>query len=125
MSESDDAGFRVAGCHGTIAPQQDEAFYDDRSDASDDENKGRLNFPSRLYGRDKELDALRRIYDGLAQSSSDAEYGKSRVVLLGGYSGVGKSRLVSEFIAQASARRCSPGKEKAVLSANAKFTERR
>mmetsp|Transcript_8321 Transcript_8321/g.19077 ORF Transcript_8321/g.19077 Transcript_8321/m.19077 type:complete len:1103 (+) Transcript_8321:335-3643(+) len=122
---SDDIGFGVAGCHGTIAPQQDEAFYDDRSDASDDENKGRLKFPTRLYGRDKELDALRQIYDGLAQSSSDSDYGKSRVVLLGGYSGVGKSRLITEFIAQASARHGSPDKKKeAVISASGKFTER-
>ena len=124
MSESDDIGFGVAGCHGTIAPQQDEAFYDDRSDASDDENKGRLKFPTRLYGRDKELDALRQIYDGLAQSSADANFGKSRVVLLGGYSGVGKSSLISEFIAQSSARHGSPGKKKTVVSASGKFTER-
>ena len=33
----------IAGAHGTIAEQQDEAFYDDRSDASDDMEKGRLN----------------------------------------------------------------------------------
>eukprot|EP00984_Skeletonema_dohrnii_P001767 scaffold586_cov112-Skeletonema_dohrnii-CCMP3373.AAC.13 len=32
--------FRIEGCHGTIAEQKDEAFYDDRSDASDDEEKG-------------------------------------------------------------------------------------
>ena len=38
----------IAGAHGTIAPQKDEAYYDDRSDASDDMEKGQLKFPKSL-----------------------------------------------------------------------------
>ena len=74
--------FDIAGCHGTIAEQTDEGYYDDRSDADDDEEKGKIKFPTRLYGREKELENLRRLYDnndGLQRSSS------SQVVFLSGY----------------------------------------
>ena len=60
----------IAGAHGTIAEQQDEAFYDDRSDASDDMEKGKLNFPSKIYGRERELEVLHKLYDGLSSASS-------------------------------------------------------
>ena len=86
----------VSGCHGTVAEQLDEAYYDDRSDADDDMEKGRIKFPkNKLYGRDKELGTLRQLYDAMTANNSD-----SRVVLLSGYSGVGKSALVAEFINQ-------------------------
>ena len=53
----------VSGCHGTVAEQLDEAYYDDRSDADDDMEKGRIKFPkNKLYGRDKELGTLRQLY---------------------------------------------------------------
>ena len=76
--------FRIEGCHGTIAEQKDEAFYDDRSDASDDEEKGKIKFPTRLYGREKELDSLDRLYAGLLAGEED-ETSISQVVFLSGY----------------------------------------
>ena len=66
MPPKDEEDFGVQGCHGTIAPQQDEAYYDDRSDASDDIEKGRLKFPKRLYGRERELETLMNIYNDAA-----------------------------------------------------------
>eukprot|EP00573_Skeletonema_grethae_P011004 CAMPEP_0201696292 /NCGR_PEP_ID=MMETSP0578-20130828/8002_1 /ASSEMBLY_ACC=CAM_ASM_000663 /TAXON_ID=267565 /ORGANISM="Skeletonema grethea, Strain CCMP 1804" /LENGTH=1063 /DNA_ID=CAMNT_0048182267 /DNA_START=34 /DNA_END=3222 /DNA_ORIENTATION=+ len=113
----------VSGCHGTVAEQLDEAYYDDRSDADDDMQKGRIKFPKdKLYGREKELGVLRQLYDAMETNNLDetgddaaaAEGGgqhisfemsppshvDSRVVFLSGYSGVGKSALVAEFINQ-------------------------
>ena len=119
MSPKDEEDYGVQGCHGTIAPQQDEAYYDDRSDASDDIEKGRLRFPKRLYGRERELETLMNIYNDAAVTvgtssskngdtqlsnvseekdeppaqdapSADSYY-SSRVVFLSGYSGIGKS----------------------------------
>ena len=80
--------FRIEGCHGTIAEQKDEAFYDDRSDASDDEEKGKIKFPTRLYGREKELDGLKKLYVGLLASEvddRDDKVLKSQIVFLSGY----------------------------------------
>ena len=81
--------FRIEGCNGTIAEQKDEAFYDDRSDASDDEEKGKIKFPTRLYGREKELDRLGRLYAGLLAEEGDDldddEVLNSQVVFLSGY----------------------------------------
>ena len=80
--------FRIEGCHGTIAEQKDEAFYDDRSDASDDEEKGKIKFPTRLYGREKELDSLMKLYAGLMASEvddRDDKVLKSQIVFLSGY----------------------------------------
>ena len=119
MPPKDEEDYGVQGCHGTIAPQQDETHYDDRSDASDDIEKGRLKFPKRLYGRERELETLLNIYNELAataatvaadgDASSSSENGdkklsniseekddapslySSRVVFLSGYSGIGKS----------------------------------
>ena len=78
--------FRIEGCHGTIAEQKDEAFYDDRSDASDDEEKGKIKFPKRLYGREKELDSLEGLYSGLLGAfDGDVRDDNSQVVFLSGY----------------------------------------
>jgi len=121
----------VAGCHGTVAEQLDEAYYDDRSDADDDMEKGRIKFPkNKLYGRDRELGVLRRLYGEMMTTTTNNSYDDnnnkgdvvaapvrrgqrvkfkrsfsdnnhdSRVVFLSGYSGVGKSALVKEFIHQ-------------------------
>ena len=103
MAEDD---YAISGCHGTIAPQSDEAYYDDRSDASDDMEKGRLKFPTKLYGRERELDVLHNIYNKMVNStdildnSIREETGKggeeeeedmcTSCVFLGGYSGIGK-----------------------------------
>ena len=70
-NDNDDE-FNVAGCHGTVAEQKDEAYYDDRSDASDDMEKGRIKFPNnKLYGRETELETLCNIYEGEGGPSSD------------------------------------------------------
>ena len=80
---------------GTLAEQEDEAYYDDREDADDDMEKGRIKFPiGKLYGRDKELDKLFEIHRSMLSEAS------SRVVFLAGYSGTGKSTLVDTFIDQ-------------------------
>ena len=75
--------YHIEGAYGTIAEQKDEAFYDDRSDASDDEEKGKIKFPTRLYGREKELDSLGRLYAALMAEGDDAF--SSQVVFLSGY----------------------------------------
>jgi len=101
-----DDEYAISGCHGTIAPQSDEAYYDDRSDASDDMEKGRLKFPTKLYGRERELDVLHNIYNKLVNdrnildNSIREETGDedeeedtdifTSCVFLGGYSGIGK-----------------------------------
>lgn len=115
----------VAGCHGTVAEQLDEAYYDDRSDADDDLEKGKIKFPkNKLYGRERELGILRRLYCDMMETNNrgdnpevvDDQDGTvagggqrvsfttsnndCRVVFLSGYSGVGKSALVKEFINQ-------------------------
>ena len=81
---------------GTLAEQEDEAYYDDREDADDDMEKGRIKFPTdKLYGRDQELEVLNGIYQSFKDYTAE-----SRVVFLGGYSGTGKSALVDEFCKQ-------------------------
>ena len=123
----------IAGAHGTIAEQQDEAFYDDRSDASDDMEKGRLKFPTKMYGRERELEIFRKLYDGLAEwdtaeenkelrSTPDPFVG-SRVVFLSGYSGIGKSALVGEFIKQTQRKYGSSKQRSQILYASGKYTE--
>ena len=68
---SDDCNYyNIEGANGTIAPQSDEAYYDDRSDASDDMEKGRLKFPTKMYGRERELDMLQSIYSNLIRGGS-------------------------------------------------------
>jgi predicted ATPase len=41
---------------------EDETHYDDRSDADDDLEKGKIQFSKQLYGREKELDHLQEVY---------------------------------------------------------------
>ena len=81
---------------GTLAEQTDETHYDNRPDADDDIEKGRIKFPNdKLYGRNEELQQFHSIVQSVL---ADAV---SRIVFLGGYSGTGKSTLVDEFIKQA------------------------
>jgi PAS domain S-box-containing protein len=51
----------------------------------------RLLIPERLYGRDRESEALRNAFERVASS------GKPELVLVSGYSGVGKSSVVNEL----------------------------
>jgi predicted ATPase/signal transduction histidine kinase/DNA-binding response OmpR family regulator len=56
-----------------------------------DDVSERLQWPERLYGRDAEVAALVGAFDEMAAS------GRPRLVLVAGYSGIGKSSLVAEL----------------------------
>ena len=93
--------------------QVDEAYYDDRSDADDDIEKGRIKFSQdKLYGRDDELSRLESIYDRVRTTNV------AQIVFLPGYSGTGKSALVAEFISQM--RRKSKGGRRGRISPQTK-----
>jgi len=100
-----DGGF-VKGCWGTVTDQNDETYFDERSDAEDDLEKGRIKFPqNKLYGREHELGLLRDLYDDIIQeprskNSSSSSSKASRIVFVGGYSGVGKSAVVADLVRQ-------------------------
>jgi predicted ATPase len=51
----------------------------------------RLQIPQTLYGRERETAALKSVFDRVARS------GKSELLLVSGYAGVGKSSLVHEL----------------------------
>ena len=92
----------VEGCWGTISELQDQTYYDDRSDADDDIQKGRIKFSNKLYGRDDEFDVLTGLYDDIdiaitSDQSSCCERENAQIVFLGGYSGVGKTELVKQL----------------------------
>ena len=60
----------ISGLHGTIAEQCAEDHLDDRSDADDDLNKGKIRFPkAKLYGREDELSKLQMVYEDVAVQS--------------------------------------------------------
>jgi PAS domain S-box-containing protein len=77
------------GAHGRI-----DEFRLGASDRSD-----RLLIPGKLYGREREIDTL------LAAFNQVACHGTTELVLLSGYSGVGKSAIVSELHKSLIARR--------------------
>ena len=94
------------------AKQYDESYFDDRSNADDDLEKGQIKFAQdKLYGRDEDLSTLLSIYDKLSPQqpeptggvviddgkSSSSSSSSSQIVFIGGYSGVGKSSLVKQF----------------------------
>jgi predicted ATPase/class 3 adenylate cyclase len=56
---------------------------------SDQEFIGKFQIPQKLYGRKKELDTLLEAFDRVSSGSSET-------LLIGGYSGVGKTALVNE-----------------------------
>lgn len=129
MPPNDSDDHYVAGAHGTVAEQRDEAYYDDRSDADDDMEKGRIKFPqNKLYGRDKELEILRNIFyqgpssEKIPQDDNVEETQASRIVFLSGYSGVGKSALVKEFVKHVQAQQRNTSSE-TVLHFSGKYSE--
>jgi PAS domain S-box-containing protein len=56
-----------------------------------DDSSGRLLIPEKLYGREPEIDVLLAAFDRVVAN------GTAELVLVSGYSGVGKSSLVSEL----------------------------
>lgn len=123
MTPIDSDDHYVAGAHGTVAEQKDEAYYDDRSDADDDMEKGRIKFPqNKLYGRDRELEKLRNFFYQASSSDETQPEQTSRIVFLSGYSGVGKSALVKEFVKQVQTQQMSKSLE-SVLHFSGKYSE--
>ncbi len=59
-------------------------------DLGRDDVSSRFLIPNRLYGRRSEVDALTRVFDATCE-------GRSTLLLVGGYSGVGKTSLISEL----------------------------
>src|SRR6185295_5762298 len=57
----------------------------------DHDTPDRLMIPERLYGRDREIDTLLAAFDRIAAG------GKPELVLVSGYSGIGKSAVVKEL----------------------------
>ncbi len=51
---------------------------------------GRLRFPQKLYGRDRELQELERAFESVCRDTAS-------IVFVGGYSGIGKTVLVEEI----------------------------
>ncbi len=58
----------------------------------EDDLSTQLELPDRLYGRDAEVEILLEAFDEMVQSQ------KNNVVMVSGYSGVGKTALVRELI---------------------------
>lgn len=71
----------------------------------------RLMIPEKLYGRDREVDTLRTAFDRIVGG------GRAELVLLSGYSGIGKSAVVNEL--------CKPLAPPRGLFASAKSDEYR
>lgn len=62
------------------------------SDIGKNDHASRFNVSGDLVGRESEINALIRLYDSVVSDSH------TRVATIGGYSGVGKSRLVKEAL---------------------------
>ena len=92
-SSSEMDPYHIEGLHGTLAPVSCQEHYDTRSDAD-------LVFDDSLVGRSAELEMLQSVYYGEhGKADADSTGGSSsKVVFIGGYSGVGKSSLVRHFV---------------------------
>ena len=106
--------YAISGAYGTIAPLVDQDYYDTRrrtscsaEEGSDDGEcredsysnggeveRGRIDFKTGLYGREEELSRLRGVSDRLSETNGSSE----NVVFIKGYSGVGKSALIRQFV---------------------------
>lgn len=89
--------------------QADEEHYDSRIEADDDTEKGKIHFPAdKLFGREKEMKTLHDFFSPPTEQgfSTPGELGSSngavgpitRILLVKGFSGCGKSALVQGFI---------------------------
>ena len=57
----------------------------------EDDSSDRLMIPEKLYGREREIDALLAAFDRVVAQ------GAAELVLVSGYSGIGKSSVVNEL----------------------------
>jgi predicted ATPase/serine phosphatase RsbU (regulator of sigma subunit) len=57
---------------------------------------GRFQIPQKLYGRETEIDTLLQAFERVTAEGGKTPTGKSELMLVAGYSGVGKSALVHE-----------------------------
>ncbi len=73
-----------------LSQWQSRQRIDDFEPGSDD-TPDRLMIPERLYGRDREIDALLGAFDRVVAG------GRPELVLVSGYSGIGKSAVVNEL----------------------------
>ncbi|HEY1014574.1 MAG TPA: AAA family ATPase, partial [Herpetosiphonaceae bacterium] len=62
---------------------------DDRSD--------RFQISQKLYGRERELDSLLDAFERVAAAEGEGDPGRSELLLVAGYPGIGKSALVQEL----------------------------
>ena len=85
--------------------------------------KVRLKFPNKMYGRERELEMLKNICDGLALGKNTDLLTGSCVGFLSGYSSVGKSALVSEFITQTQIKYGFSEKPTLILHTSGNYTE--
>ena len=61
----------VDGCYGVIEEQENEDYYDERSEADDDIEKGKIRFSQKkLYGREKELSQLMSVYQTMIETTA-------------------------------------------------------
>ncbi len=65
---------------------------------AEDDYSSHFQIPQKLYGRDKEIELMLRSFKNVCQ-------GEKEMLLVGGYSGVGKSALISELHKPITAKR--------------------
>ena len=58
---------------------------------------GRFSIPEKLYGREKEIEKLLAAFDTVAGKNISQQPHGSKLILVSGYSGIGKSALVKEL----------------------------
>jgi predicted ATPase/serine phosphatase RsbU (regulator of sigma subunit)/tRNA A-37 threonylcarbamoyl transferase component Bud32 len=78
-------------CQANLAQGQFESFTLGQQDFSD-----QFQLPQKLYGREAEIEALLTAFERVSTPSA-AEKGGAEMMLVAGYSGIGKSALVQEI----------------------------
>jgi len=78
--------------------QASETLHDRPFELGQNDFSGRFQIPQKLYGRDEAIATLLQAFERVAnpQNSPDSEEGRCEMMLVAGYSGVGKSALVRE-----------------------------
>jgi len=65
----------------------------------------RFEIPRKLYGREREIETLRAVFDLAASTEVGKNGARSELLLVSGYSGIGKSSLVHEIYKPLTRRR--------------------